>query len=68
MKFEEWVDREKGEVVSRTTFLREFSTKCDVSLQTLQFVVKGGRISLYNKARDISVATGGDVSIPELCE
>lgn len=67
MNFKEWVDRERGED-SRTTFLRVFSKKCDVSLQTLQFVVKGGRVSFYHKAQAISSATDGAVSVPELCE
>ncbi len=67
MKFEDWVEEERGDE-SRTKFLRDFSKKSSVSLQTLQFVVKGGRMSIYGKALAISDATGGKVSIPELCE
>lgn len=67
MRFEDWVDQERGEE-SRTRFLRGFSKKTEVSLQTLQFAVKGGRMSFYTKAQAISEATSGEVSIPELCE
>jgi hypothetical protein len=67
MKFNKWVEREQGDQ-SRTAFLKDFSKKCKVSLQTLQFVVKGGKISFYHRAQAISEATNDEVSIPELCE
>lgn len=67
MKFDKWVDK-KRKKESRTAFLREFSKECGVSLQTLQFVVKGGRVSFYHKAKAISEGTKGAVRVVELCE
>lgn len=67
MRFEEWVDSRRGEQ-TRTSFLRDFSERTEVSLQTLQFLAKGGRMSLYGKAKVISEATGDKVSVAELCE
>lgn len=68
MKFEEWVDKQRGSETTRTSFLKQLSKTCGVSLQTLQYAAKGGRISLYNKAQAIADATDGDVSVSELCE
>lgn len=67
MKFDKWIAREQGEQ-SRTAFLKDFSKKCKVSLQTLQFVAKGGKISFYVRAQAISQATNNEVTIPDLCE
>jgi len=67
MTFEAWVESERG-VVTRTKFLKQVAVSTGVSLQTLQFVAKGGRVSLYHKAQIISDATKGAVSIRELCE
>jgi hypothetical protein len=67
MKFEAWVEK-KREKTSRTAFLRDFSKEVKVSLMTLQHVARGGRVVLYYKAQSISDATGGEVTIPELCE
>ena len=67
MNFCDWVDEQRGEI-SRTAFLREFSARTAVSLQTLQFVMKGGRMSFYHKAQAISQGTHDAVSIQELCE
>ncbi len=67
MKFEEWVESKRGDD-SRTAFLRTFSKKCGVSVQTLQSVVKGARISFYQRAKAISEATGDEVTVQDLCE
>lgn len=67
MKFSAWVDQQRGDD-TRTEFLMSFSEECGVSLQTLRFVMRGGRISFYHKARNISDKTGGEVSVQELCE
>lgn len=67
MKFDKWVAREQGDQ-SRTVFLKNFSKKCKVSLQTLQFVVKGGKVSFYQRAQAISQATNNEVTIQDLCE
>ncbi len=67
MKFSAWVDHKRGDE-TRTEFLTRFSEECGVSLQTLRFVMRGGRISFYHKARDISDKTEGGVSVQELCE
>lgn len=67
MIFCDWVDEQRGEE-SRTTFLRGFSERTGVSLQTLQFVMKRGRISFYHKAKAISEGTDSAVSVQELCE
>ena len=67
MKFEDWVEKKRGKT-ARTQFLRTFADQSGVSLQTLQSVAKGGRMSLYAKAQAISDATKGEVSIKDLCE
>lgn len=67
MRFDAWVEEQRGSK-SRTRFLRDLADGSGVSLQTLQFVAKGGRVSLYSKAQAIAEATGGAVTIPELCE
>lgn len=48
--------------------LREIAEKADVSYTTVKSVRKGMRVKLYDVAKRISEATGGEVSIKELCE
>ena len=67
MKFSDWVEKQRVGI-SRTKFLRNLSKQSGVSLQTLQFVAKGGRLSLYAKAQAVAGVTGGEVSVTELCE
>ncbi len=67
MKFEDWVEKNRRNY-SRTQFLKNFSEKTGVSLQTLQHAARGGRMGRYQKAAAISKGTDGCVAIEELCE
>lgn len=55
-------------VVGKTEFLRRLAEKSGVSLLTLQNVERGGKIVQYPKAKQVSDATGGKVTIEDLCE
>lgn len=57
-----------GTRIGKTAFLRELAEKSGVSLLTLQNVERGGRIVRYDKAKQVSKATGGKVTIRDLCE
>lgn len=60
--------RKNGTRIGKTAFLRELAEKSGVSLLTLQNVERGGRIVRYDKAKQVSKATGGKVTIRDLCE
>lgn len=47
---------------------KEFAKRSGVSYNTVKSVRRGLRLRLYDKAERISKATGGMVSIAELCE
>jgi hypothetical protein len=69
MTFETWVEQERaGSKQTRTAFLRDLSESCGLSLQTLRIVFKGGKLGYYATAKTLSEATGGLVTIQELCE
>lgn len=69
MKFTEWVAKKaKKENDFKTNILKALSQKCGVSLLTLQNVERGGRMDSYAKAKQVSEATGGKVTVQELCD
>lgn len=53
---------------NKTTLLKELSAASGVSLLTLQGVERGATMRLYDKAKAVSVATHGEVSVDELCD
>lgn len=76
MRLGAWVKREIEE--KRGTSVRDVLIKLQVKIKnaggetvsfvTLQSVEKGQRVSKYPKAKAIEDATGGDVTVKELCE
>lgn len=54
--------------VFKTDILKELAKASKVSLLTLQNAERGGKISTYMKAKAISEATGGQVTVKDLCE
>lgn len=69
MKFSEYVQEQvKKRKLTKTKILQGISEKSGVSLLTLHNVSKGGRMTIYDKAKSISEATGGKVTVQELCE
>jgi hypothetical protein len=69
MKLAIWVAKEvKKRKISKTKVLKELSAQSEVSVLTLQIAERGGKMSLYAKAKQVSEATGNKVSVKELCE
>jgi transcriptional regulator with XRE-family HTH domain len=69
VKLNTYVAREIEKTGSnKTTILRELAKKSGVSLLTLQGVERGATMRLFDKAKAISVATGGEVTVMELCD
>ena len=75
MKFAKYVAHALGQLnakgeegMTKTQFLTELSQRCGVSLLTLQNLERGSRLVNYTKAKAVSDATGGQVTIKELCE
>lgn len=62
MLLKDWIIREGRGAASR--LVRETG----LAASTIDYAVRGEPISKYDTAKRISVATGGDVSIEELCE
>ncbi len=62
MQLSDWIAREgRGSV---TRLMRETG----LAYTTIHYAARGEAISQYDTAKRISVATGGEVSIKELCE
>jgi hypothetical protein len=74
MKFSEWIDKETvNRRMNRTQIIRELSEVLTakglhISIATLSTCDRGARIKSYWRAKALSDATGGAVSVPELCE
>jgi hypothetical protein len=75
MKFPEYVKQQvnaknKGseQKTNKTQFLKEFSVKCGVAFATLTSLERGLQLVRYDKAKQVSDATGNKVTIRELCE
>ena len=56
----------QGEQIFKTDLLKELAERSGVSLLTLQKITRGELLKLYPKAKLISEATGGKVTISEL--
>lgn len=52
----------------RALSLEELAEKSGVSYTTLKNVRRGMKLKLYNVAKAIQSATGGKVTVAELCE
>lgn len=69
MKLATWVEKQvKARHVSKTRVLRELAKKSKVSLMTLQVAERGGKLSVYAKAKQVAEATDNKVTVKELCE
>lgn len=74
MKFPEYVRQQvnvqnkSGPKTTKTQFLRAFALKCDVAFATLTSLERGLKLVRYDKAKQISEATGNKVTIRELCD
>lgn len=62
MRFPEWVKQQPRGVLKR------IEREHDVGYNTLARLVRGETLSNYTVAKKISDATGGAVSIAEICE
>jgi len=66
MTLTEWIDRQpeltRGEVYDR------LAKESGVSAQTVGNIDRGMRLNTYNRAKALSDAIGGKVTIRELCE
>lgn len=74
MKLATWIQREidAGLATGKRNACVKLSEKTKkssyVSALTIENVAGGLRLKRYDKAKSISEATGGDVTIAELCE
>lgn len=69
MKLQVWVNKEaEKNNIYKTNVLRDLAKKSGVSFLTLQIVERGGKMSNYEKAKKVSEATQGKVTIKDLCE
>lgn len=69
MKLSDWVAKEaKRQSEFKTNVLKRLAKQSGVSLLTLQIVERGGNMDSYGKAKQVSEATGGKVSVKDLCE
>jgi hypothetical protein len=66
MKLKEWIDRQPGD--TRTEVYARLAEESGVSLQTISSVDRGMLLKSYPRAKAISEATGGAVTVEELCE
>ena len=70
MKLAIWVQKEMKRTGAefKTTVLKALAEKSKVNILTVQLVERGGQLKNYEKAQQVSKATGGKVSVKELCE
>lgn len=69
MRLTEWVKEETvRRAVTRRKVLEDLALVSQVSLQTLLGCDRGMRLGSYLKAKAVSEATAGKVSLAELCE
>jgi hypothetical protein len=69
MKLKDWIAQQaKQRQTSKAQVIREVSAKSWVTETTVANVSRGMRLALYAKAKAISDATGGEVTVEELCE
>lgn len=69
MKFPDYVEAQvKKQKITRTQFMRDFAEKSGVAFATISAISRGLKMGQYEKAKQVSDATGNKVSIKELCE
>lgn len=69
MKLSEYIHKEmKKKNINKTEVLKRLAEKSKVSKLTLHNVSKGGCMTMYDKAKAVSEATRGAVTVKELCE
>ena len=69
MKFSDYVASQvKKQGTTKTSFLRDFAAQCGVAYVTLTSVARGAKMTRYDKAKQVSDATGNKVTVKELCE
>lgn len=67
MKLDAWVDKTRNGR-ARKDVLADLAKVSGVAFQTLAQCERGARISLYEKALAIQEATGGQVTVLDLCD
>jgi hypothetical protein len=72
MKLDEWVDQEikraTGRAPSRKIVLESLSRETGINLQTLAACERGARLTNYGKALAVQRATGGTITVVDLCD
>lgn len=70
MNLNEYITKEMARTgqTSRRAILGPLSVKCGVSYNTLASFDRGAKAGQYKIAKAIETATGGEVTIRELCE
>jgi hypothetical protein len=76
MKLGAWIEKEirEGRATGKKDAYAKLAAKTkatggeSVSSLTVENAAGGMRLKKYDKAKVISLATGGEVTIPELCE
>lgn len=64
-----WVNKQAEKLgVYKTNVLKDLAKKSGVSFLTLQILERGGKMQNYDKAKAVSEATDGKVTIKDLCE
>lgn len=69
MKLSKWVEKQVKETKEyKTTVLKKLAERSGVSFLTLQKAELGAMMGSYKKAKSVSEATGGKVTVKDLCE
>lgn len=69
MKFPDYVALQvKKQGTNKTQFLKDFANQSGIAYVTLTSLSRGAKMVRYDKAKQVSDATGNKVSIKELCE
>jgi transcriptional regulator with XRE-family HTH domain len=66
MKLNEWIDSRLK--TTRHAAYAELAEKSGISVQTIANIDRGMRLNTYSRAKAISDATKGAVTVEELCE
>jgi len=62
MRLHDWIEREGPGALSR------LMRATGLAYSTVTYIARGRKCPRYETAKRISEATGGEVSIPELCD
>lgn len=69
MKFPDYVAAQvKKQQVTKTQFMRDFAKASGVAFATITSLSRGLKMVRYDKAKQVSDATGNKVTVKELCE